>query len=492
MTERELIQTQCLTNTLFFTRLLFRYRFKRKYIVGRHHEIISKVLDQVYAGELTRVCIRVAPRYGKTELAVKNGIAKGLALNPEAKFIHLSYSNELALDNSSEIKDIIQEDVYQELFPYVQIRNDVKSKKKWYTTAGGGVYATSTAGQVTGFGAGIVDEEESVDEQELDSFIKEVERQCSMLDFGGAIVIDDPIKPEDALSDTKRNKINNRFYSTIYNRVNSRKTPIIIIGQATHEEDLIGYVMKQEPGVWELINIPCIYLDDEGKEYALYPPKHTLEELYDLREADKFVFETQYQQDPKPLEGLLLPISELNFADMNNIPIECIQFSFSVGDPADKGGDKYSMPFLQVVIYENKFQVYVRDVIHNKDGIEVNTNRIIDKIKENNTEKVLIEVNGVGLAAVINLKNNLTGHTEIAPFTSTEEKEVRILSNYEFIKKYFVFDINYKENKEYNSFISDLSSYLKEGENKHRKDAIDVLCSAAKALKAKYRTFLCK
>lgn len=486
MTERELIQTKCLTDTLFYTRYFFKKRFKRKYIVGRHHEIISAALDKVFTGELTRVCIRVAPRYGKTELAVKNGISKGLALNPKAKFIHLSYSSELALDNSSEIKDFVQEDYYRALFPYVEIKKDTKAKKKWYTTEGGGVYATSTAGQVTGFGAGIVDEE---NDEELNGFIDEINQTCGMLDFGGGIFIDDPIKPEDALSDTKRSKINNRFYSTIYNRVNSRKTPIVIIGQATHEEDLIGYVINQEPGVWTLINIPVIY-EEEGVEKALYPSKHTLEELYRLRDADPFVFNTQYMQDPKPIEGLLLPISELRFACMSNIPEDNIDFSFAIGDPADKGGDKYSMPFMSVITDGNDFSVYVRSVIHNKYGIEANAERVLEKIKENNTEKIFIESNGVGLAAAITLKNSISTHCSLTAFASTQEKEVRILSNYEFVKKYFVFDENYLHDSEYKSFIQDLTSYLKEGENKHKKDAIDVCCSAAKALKAKYRQFL--
>ncbi len=485
MTEREYIQTKCLTDTLFFTRYFYKKRFDRKYIVGRQHEIISDYLDKVYNGEITRLCIRVAPRYGKTELAVKNGIAKGLALNPRSRYIHLSYSSELALDNSSEIKDFVQEEYYQNLFPYVQIKKDTKAKKKWYTTAGGGVYATSTAGQVTGFGAGVVDDEEGIDD-----FINELNEGCSALDFGGGIFIDDPIKPEDALSDTKRNKINNRFYSTIYNRVNSRKTPIVIIGQATHEEDLIGYVMKQEPDTWTLVNIPCIYMGEDGKEKALYPPKHTLEELYKLREADPYVFETQYQQNPKPIEGLLLPLSELRFEDVSAIPDNNVVFRFAVGDPADTGGDKYSMPFMDVVIDDNNLAVYVRDVIHNKDGIEVNTGKIIERTKENSTECILIESNGVGLASIINLKNNIANHTLIKSFASSENKEVRILSNYEFVKKYFVFDKNYKSKIEYKLFIEDLTSYLKEGENKHKKDAIDSCCSAAKALKAKYRKFL--
>lgn len=487
MTLEEAIEVKCLTDTMYFTRYFFKQRFKKKYIVGKHHHIISDLLDRVYKGELTRLCIRVAPRYGKTELAVKNFIAKGLALNPKSKYIHLSYSDDLALDNSSEIKDFVQEDSYQEIFPYVQLKKDAKAKKRWSTTDGGGVYATSTAGQVTGFGAGLTEEEEDG----LDNFIGELNEAVSILGFGGAIVIDDPIKPEDALSDTKRNKINNRFYSTIYNRVNSRKTPIVIIAQATHEEDLIGYVMKQEPGVWELVSIPCLTTNEAGEEESLYPEKHTVEELHRLRDADAFVFNTQYQQDPKPLEGLLLPKEKLQFVPMKHIPEEYIVYKFSIVDPADKGGDKYSVPYLHVVQYEDVFKVYVRSVVHNKLGIEANTSRVINKCKEYAIEHLFVEKNGVGLSALFELsRESKDTSTAVKDFTSSTEKIVRIISNYEFIQKYFVFDSEYEADSEYKEFINDLTSFLKEGDNKHKMDAIDILSSAAYALKIKYKQFL--
>jgi hypothetical protein len=147
----------CLDSVLFHTRYNFKNHQKKKFVIGQHHRKICEALEKVYSGEITRLIIEIGPRYGKTELVVKQGIAHGLALNPSSKYIHLSYSDTLALDNSEEVKDLVLEDFFQELFPEIQIKHDSKAKKKWYTTAGGGVYATSAAGQVTGFGAGQVD-----------------------------------------------------------------------------------------------------------------------------------------------------------------------------------------------------------------------------------------------------------------------------------------------------------------------------------------------
>lgn len=113
----DVIRTFVLQGTLNFTRYFFKIRQKRKFVIGKHHREIAAALDKVLCGEITRLIINIAPRYGKTELAVKNFIAEGLAINPKAKFIHLSYSDDLARDNSRGVQDIINEPEYRRIFP---------------------------------------------------------------------------------------------------------------------------------------------------------------------------------------------------------------------------------------------------------------------------------------------------------------------------------------------------------------------------------------
>lgn len=189
-------------------------------------------------------------------------------------------------------------------------------------------------------------------------------------------------------------------------------------------------------------------------------------------------------------EGVLLPRSQLKFEDLTNIPEESIIFRFSVSDPADKGGDKFSNPFIHVAEIEGRIVCYVKDVIHSLDGIEANSERIPIKIVDNDIEAFFIEDNGVGLAAVMLIKRKLPININFAPFHSTINKETRILSHYEFIKRFFVFDINYKLNKEYHSFMNDITGYSRDGDNKHKLDAIDVLCSAANIVKLKYHKII--
>lgn len=187
-------------------------------------------------------------------------------------------------------------------------------------------------------------------------------------------------------------------------------------------------------------------------------------------------------------EGVLVPKSKLTFVEDVNLKDEDVQYRFAVGDPADTGGDKYSMPFMEVVFYQDKLLCYVKDVIHTGMGIEANTQRIVERVKDYRTQQVLIEANGVGLAAFLLLKQIIPEGREVIPFNSSVKKEIRIYSNYEFIPKHFIFSKKqYDENQEYRQFVDDLTNYQKDGDNKHRIDAIDAMCSAAKILKLKYK-----
>ena len=243
------------SSTLNFTLFFFKELYKRDFVIGQHHLRIAEALDRVMRGESTRLMINMPPRYGKTEQAVKGFIAGGLAVNPRAKFIHLSYSDGLARDNSRGVQEIVRSASYQRLFPGTA--PDTSNTQRWRTKAGGGLYAVSSSGQVTGFGAGLVDEEERLLDETSDTTliaeVEEMERAWGDSTFGGAIVIDDPIKPDDARSDLVREKVNQKFETTIRNRVNSRRTPIVIIMQRLDEHDLCGYLQQLEPGQWEVL-----------------------------------------------------------------------------------------------------------------------------------------------------------------------------------------------------------------------------------------------
>lgn len=137
----------------FFVRYFFKAQYNKRFMVAGHHGQIIDALTRVVSGETTRLIINIPPRYGKTEIAVKMFVAWCLANSPAAKFIHLSYSDDLALDNSSAIRDVVKSSEFQRFFP-MALRADSDSKKKWFTENAGGLYATAAGGAITGFGAG--------------------------------------------------------------------------------------------------------------------------------------------------------------------------------------------------------------------------------------------------------------------------------------------------------------------------------------------------
>jgi len=275
--EEKVLKVMCEKDLLFFTRYIYKENNRRNFIVAPHFVIIANKLMDVINGKTKRLIINIPPRYGKTELAVKAFIAYGLAINPASKFIHLSYSDDLALDNSSQAKEYVESDAFQKLWP-MKLKKDAQGKKKWFNEQGGGVYATASGGAITGFGAG-------VSESKI---------------FSGAIIIDDPLKPDDAFSEVKRKAVNERYNNTIRSRVNDRDTPIIVIMQRLHEDDLSGYLLNGGSGEeWEHLCLPAL---DENNN-PLWEDKHTFEELEAIRQGSRYTFSGQYMQSPSPDEG---------------------------------------------------------------------------------------------------------------------------------------------------------------------------------------------
>lgn len=264
---------------LDFTQVFYRLRTGRRFElsepIGRESHFISiaRALTRVIDGELTRLIINVPPRYGKTELLI-NFVSWALAQYPDSNFIYVSYSHSLAKKQTQTIRSIINMPDYRNLFD-VMLKDDTSAKDNFEVIQGGSIYAVGAGGSITGRGAGINNSHR----------------------FGGCIVIDDIIKPDEATSDTIREGINEWYYNTLQSRLNSPNTPIIFIGQRVHEDDLAANLIKTEK--WETVTIPA--LDEVGN--ALYPNKHNAKLLREMQEESPYNFAAQYQQEPQPAGG---------------------------------------------------------------------------------------------------------------------------------------------------------------------------------------------
>lgn len=304
-TNREkVLKALCESDLLFYTQYIYKENTRRNFIVTPHFRLIADALMKVIKGKTKRLIINIPPRYGKTELAVKNFIGYGLAINPQSKFIHLSYSDDLALDNSSQAKEYVESDSFQSLWK-MTLKKDAQGKKKWFNEQGGGVYATASGGAITGFGAGVSDSKT----------------------FSGAIIIDDPLKPDDASSEVKRKSVNDRYNSTIRSRVNDRETPIIVIMQRLHEEDLSGFLLDGGSGEkWEHLCLPAL---NEYNE-PLWEAKHNFLELEQIRQANRYNFAGQYMQQPAPSEGGEWRKEWFVIIDKSEVPLNSLKWELFI------------------------------------------------------------------------------------------------------------------------------------------------------------------
>jgi len=248
--EKRMLKHMLENDGMQFMRYFFALREGNKMIRNWHHYAIEYVLQAVFDCKIDRLIINIAPGYTKTEQAVLNFITRGIALNPRSKYIHTSYSGDLAQENSSKIKQTVQTPEFQELWP-MQTRTDTKGKKRWFTDLGGGMMATASGGQITGFRAGRMES-----------------------GFTGAFINDDPVKPDDAYSNVKRNAINNRFNNTMRSRLAVESVPMINIMQRIHEDDLTGFLLKGGSGdKWHHLVIPT-HLTEETLNKP-YPEEYT-------------------------------------------------------------------------------------------------------------------------------------------------------------------------------------------------------------------------
>lgn len=291
LTKTDLIhKALCEESLLAFTAYMFKHMEGRKLTIKPFHKKIVAKLEKCARGEITRLIISIPPRHGKT-FFMKCYAAWCLANNSRASFMNLSYSGELVFKSSKETKSIITHAAFQRFWP-MKLRTDTSGAIEWRNMDGGGMYSAPTGGSVTGHGAGI----------SPDSSGHSPTHQ-------GAIFLDDPLKPLDARSEVMRTGINERYNNTIKSRVNSPSTPIIIIMQRIHEDDVAGFLINGGSGEkWEYL---CIPVYDENEE-PIWPEKLPKEQLKAMEASDKYSFASQYMQNPIPAEGGLFKVEKFH------------------------------------------------------------------------------------------------------------------------------------------------------------------------------------
>ena len=240
-----------------------------QYQRAQHHAQIAAKLEAVERGEIDRLMIFMPPRHGKSELASKRFPAWCLGRDPSRQIIAASYNSDLANDFGRNVRNIVAEPEFGQVFPGVGLASDSQAANRMNTNYGGAYVAAGVGTAVTGRGAHIA-------------------------------LIDDPFKDrEEADSERRRNTVWDWYRSTLYTRL-MPSGAIVLIQTRWHEDDLAGRLLEHEAGQWDVLELPAV--NDAGE--ALWP------EWYDKAALDRIKatigpreWSALYQQKPQPDDG---------------------------------------------------------------------------------------------------------------------------------------------------------------------------------------------
>jgi len=257
-----------------------------------HIEALCFELQECFEGRQRRLMINLCPRSLKSFIASVCFVAWVLGRNPKAKFLCISYGEDLARVHSQQTKQLMESDFYRRVFPGTLLSPIDNTITRFWTTAGGGRRAVSIDGSITGHGA----------------------------DY---ILIDDPTKADEALSLNQLQAANESFDRTIFNRQDNLKTGVIIlVMQRLGQADMTGHLLAR--GGYRHIRIPLVA--EQRETYRLYGEKLKVrepgelmhaaradeKELKDLR-YDESIFQCQYQQNPVPRAGAIFVSSMFKY-----------------------------------------------------------------------------------------------------------------------------------------------------------------------------------
>src|SRR6202795_132657 len=279
LSPREYKQILCSDLGYFAERCFCELNPQAAFLPNWHIEAIAAKLAAVRAGKIRRLIINLPPRHLKSLLASIALPAWCLGHNPSAQILCVSYAQDLADKLARDCRSIMTSPWYRQIFP-TRLAPHRQAVQEFITTRQGYRLATSTGGVLTGRGADL-------------------------------ILIDDPLKPEEALSDAQRQAANEWYDHTLYSRQNDkRRSAIVLIMQRLHEDDPVGHVLAQEP--WEILSFPAIAEKHEEHRIetileqrrcirpqgeALHPDREPLEVLDRIRRTiGEYNFAVQYQQ----------------------------------------------------------------------------------------------------------------------------------------------------------------------------------------------------
>ena len=339
-----------------------------------HIDAMAYKVGQVASGDVKRLIITVPPRHLKSIIASVALPAWYLGHNPSERVVCVSYSADLAKTHSNDFRRVVTDPVYSAVFPKMRLARDTDSEI--HTTLRGRRYATSIQGTLTGRG-------------------------------GNLFIVDDPLKPADALSPTSRERVIEWYRSTLVTRPDDKQAArIMVVMQRIHVEDLVGYLQDNEAGFEEL-RLPAIaqatttYDLGGGRTHTrekgdLLHPGQSIEVLREIKKnMGSMLFSAQYQQSPEPPGGKIIKRKMLRYySNVQYQPdTDRLVLSWDIALSEKEAAD-YSAC---VVLLNRRDLYYVLEVIRGKFPFDQLKDKIIE-VKERHGRRASLVIENGGIS----------------------------------------------------------------------------------------------
>jgi hypothetical protein len=257
---------------------------KPDYHFNWHHYTVCDILDQFSRRRIRKLMVFMPPQHGKSELTTRRLPAFLVGLNPDLKIAICSYSATIASNFNRDIQRIIDDRPYFDVFPDTSLneqsainpsKNTFLRNSEIFEIIGrqGFVKTVGVGGSLTG----------------------------TPVDIG---IIDDPFKDrEEAMSVRIRDKVYSWYTDVFKTRLHNDSLQLMVCTR-WDEDDLAGRILQSEND-WHVVSFPAVKereSPDDPREIgeALWPERHSLDRLLEIKETSPFTFSSLYQQEPRP------------------------------------------------------------------------------------------------------------------------------------------------------------------------------------------------
>jgi predicted phage terminase large subunit-like protein len=394
----------------FIERSFYELNPQSDFIAGQYIDLMASWLEKCRTGQTRRLILNLPPRTLKSHAASVALPAWILGHDPSKQIICASYGQDLADKHARDCRTLIASPFYRNLFPRTILSPDKQSVNDFMTTKNGFRMSTSVGGVLTGRGADV-------------------------------IILDDILKPEDALSEARRKAANEWYFNTLLSRLNSKATGVIIlVMQRLHQADLVGEVLEREH--WDVLALPALAIEPERYELetpfgcqsyvrnpgeALHPERDTAATYAQIRETiGTYDFLSQYQQRPGTKDGGVVNGEWIRYYQPSALPPD-IHYKFQSWDTAGKSGElnDYSVCTTWGVRFD-KF--YLLDVCRARLSYPELKKAVLRLRKQHSPFKIIIEDKGSGISLIQDLKSEYIWEIEAYSPNPGMDKMVRFSS----------------------------------------------------------------